>query len=120
LESLDVGLREEDVSGFASTFAQHAFDRLAEDIQTGVTVAVYDIDRVRGFLDSVDDTYDRTLVALEGTPPPSSERCDCAEDPAYALPGISQGIEVLYRPPRFGPLKQKESHSGWGCWRLIQ
>ena len=66
LEQLDIGLREGDVSGFANTFARHAFDRLTEDIQTTVTVAVYDVDRVRGFLRSVDSIYDRALTAVEG------------------------------------------------------
>jgi hypothetical protein len=117
LERLDIGLQGGDVSAFANTFAQHAFDRLAEDTQTAVSVVVYDVDRVRGFLDSVDGLYADALTALEGRPPASLERCDCAEDAAYALPGMSEGIAVLYRPPRFGPLKHKESHSGWECWR---
>ena len=119
-ERLDAGLQEGDVSGFASTFAQHAFDRLAEDTQTGVTVVVYDVDRVRGFLRSVDSTYANTLNTLNGKAPASLEHCDCAEDPAYALPAMNEGIAVLYRPPRFGPLKHKESHSGWECWKLLE
>jgi len=119
-EQLDIGLQDGDVARLADAFARHAFDRLTEDIQTAVTVVVYDVDRVQGFLDSVDGIYDHTLTALEGTTPASSERCDCAEDPAYALPGMSEGMAVLYRPPRFGPLKHKESHSGWECWRLLK
>jgi hypothetical protein len=119
-ERLDIGLREGDVSGFADTFAHHAFNRLTDDIQTAVTVVVYDVDRVRGFLHSVDSIYDYTLTTLKGKPPASIEHCDCAEDPAYALPGINEGIAVLYRPSRFGRLKHKESHSGWECWRLLK
>jgi hypothetical protein len=117
-ERLDIGSRDEDVSRFADTFAQHAFNRLTEDTQTAVTVVVYDVDRVQGFLNSVGSIYDDALTALKGKTPASIEHCDCAEDPAYALPGMNQGIAVLYRPPRFGPLKHKESHSGWECWRL--
>jgi hypothetical protein len=119
-EQLDIGLQDGDVARFADAFARHAFDRLTEDVQTAVTVVVYDVDRVRGFLHTVDGIYADTLTALQGTTPASSERCDCAEDPAYALPGMSEGMAVLYRPPRFGPLKDKESHSGWECWRLLQ
>ena len=117
---MDIGLREGDVSGFANSFAHHAFDRLTEDIQTAITVVVYDVDRVRGFLSSVDSIYDRTLTTLQGTTPESSEHCDCADDPAYALPGMNEGIAVFYRPPRFGRLTQKESHSGWECWKLLE
>jgi hypothetical protein len=117
---LDIGLREGDVSAFANTFAHDAFDRLKEDVQTAVTVAVYDVDRVQGFLHSVDSVYGHTLTTLKGKAPASIEHCDCAEDPAYALPGMNEGIAVLYRPPRFGRLQHTESHSGWECWRLLK
>jgi Clostripain family len=116
-EDLDTGLRERDVSQFANSFAHHAFDRLTADIQTTVTVVVYDVDRVQGFVDSVDSTYEYALNTLKGQTPASVERCDCAEDPAYALPGMDEGITVLYRPARFGRSKYKESHSGWECLR---
>jgi len=120
LEQLDIGLWEGDVSGLADTFARHAFDRLTEDIQTTVTVAVYDVDRIRGFLHSADSVYNRSLTAVKGKTPASIERCDCAEDPAYVLPGMNEGIAVLYRPPCFGRLQHKESHSGWECWRILK
>ncbi len=116
-ERLDVVLREEDMASFAKKFAHQAFDRLTEDIQTAVTVAVYDVERVRGYLNSVDSVYNHTLSTLKGQPPGSFEHCDCAEEPAYILPGMSEGIEVLYRPARFGRSKKKQNHSGWECWR---
>jgi hypothetical protein len=119
-ERLDVGLREGDVSWFANTFAHHAFDRLTEDVQTAVTVVVYDEHRVQGFLRSVDSTYDHALTKVKGKAPASVERCDCAEDSAYTMPGMNEGITVLYRPPNFGRLQYKESHSGWECWRLLK
>ena len=119
-ERLDIGLREGDVSGFANTFARHAFDKLTEDIQTAVTVVVYDMDRVQGFLHSVDSIYDHALITVKEKTPASIERCDCAEDPAYALPGMNEGIAVLYRPSRFGRLQHKDSHSGWECWKLLE
>jgi hypothetical protein len=119
-EQLDVGLPAGDVSAFAKTFAQYAFDRLTENIQTAVTVAVYDVDLVQGFLHSVDSVYDQALTTLKGETPASIEHCDCAEDPAYILPGMSQGVDVFYRPPRFGRLKHKQSHSGWECWRVLK
>jgi hypothetical protein len=120
LEHLDIGLRQADVSEFANTFAHHAFDTLTEDLQTAVTVVVYDVDGVRRFLSSVDSIYDRALTAMQENPPASIEHCDCAEDPAYALPGMNEGVTVLYRPSRFGRLKDKERHSGWECWRLLE
>jgi len=57
---------------------------------------------------------------VKGKASSSIEHCDCAEDPAYALPGMNEGITVLYRAPRFGRFQHKESHSGWECWRLLE
>ncbi|MDZ7859175.1 MAG: hypothetical protein U5O15_00665 [Candidatus Krumholzibacteriota bacterium] len=119
-ERLNIGLREEDVFGFAKTFARHAFDRLTEELQTAVTVVVYDMEAVRPFTRSVAGVYEQTLNSLKGITPGSIKRCDCAEDPAYVLPGINKGVTVLYRAPRFGRLKNKKSHSGWECWRFVK
>ena len=117
LERLDAGLRDGDVPAFAKKFARHAFDRLTEDLQTAITVAVYDVDRVQGFLDSVDSIYGHALAKLNGISPASVEHCDCAEEPAYVLPGMSEGVDVFYRAPRFGRSKHTQGHSGWECWR---
>ena len=120
LERLDLNLQEGDVLAFAKKFAHQSFDWLTRDIQTVVSVAVFDVDRVQDFLHSVRMTYDRTLTALKGETQSSTaaiERCDCADIPAYALPTLNEGVEVLYRPARFGRSKNKENHSGWECWK---
>ncbi len=117
-ERLDVGMRDGDVAAFAKMCARRSFDRLAAELQTEVTVGLYDVDRVRGYLRSVGGVYDRTLASLTGERPGSVEHCDCAEEPAYVLPGMSDGVEMFYRPARFGRTKNKPSHSGWECWRL--
>ena len=115
-ERLDDGLGDGDVPAFAARCAQRAFERLAEELQTGVTVSVYDVDRVREYVGSVDSAYNQALTALAGQGPGVREHGDCADNPAYALPGMSRGVDVFYRPPRFGRLKHKQGHSGWGCW----
>jgi hypothetical protein len=117
-ERLDVGLLDGDVPAFARKCAQRSFDRLTAELQTEITVGLYDVDRVRGYLRSVSGVYARTLASRTGERPGSVERCDCAEEPAYVLPGMSDGVEMLYRPARFGRMKNKPSHSGWECWRL--
>lgn len=119
-ERLDIGLRDEDVFGFAKKFARHAFDRLTEELQTAVTVVVYDMEIVLPFTRSVAGVYEQTLNSLNGMAPGSIERCDCAEDSAYAMPGMKKGVTVLYRAPRFGRMKNKKSHSGWECWRAVK
>jgi len=120
LGRLDISLRDGDVQAFAKKFARLAFDRLTRDIQTAVSVAVFDVDRVQGFLQSVHAVYDHTLTTLQGETQaslPTIERCDCADLPAYVLPAMNKGVDVFYRPARFGRSKHKQNHSGWECWR---
>jgi hypothetical protein len=122
LERLDLSLQDGDVPAFAKRFAHHAFDRLTKDIQTAVSVAVYDVDRAQEFLHSVLRIYDHTLTTLKGKTKVSMttiEHCDCAELPAYVLPTMNEGVDVFYRPARFGRSKHKQNHSGWECWRDI-
>jgi hypothetical protein len=119
-ERLDFGLRDRDMAAFAKKFASRAFDRLTEELQTSVTVAVYDAGRVQGYVNSVDSVYAHTLAALKGQRQGFVEHCDCAEDSAYVLPGMSEGVDVFYRPPRFGRSRQKQIHSGWECYRLLK
>lgn len=115
LERLDIGRQDGDVSQFAKSFARHSFDRLTRDLQTAVTVAVYDVDRVQGYLNSVESVYADALRTLDREKPTFVEHYDCAEDAAYTLPGMGAGVEVLFRPARFGREKHKDSHSGWEC-----
>ena len=114
-ERLDVGLGDGDVSAFARKCAQSSFDRLTTDIQTEITVAVYDVDRVKGYVRSVDSVYGHYLTTLQAKSPTSIEHCDCAEDSAYVRPTMSDGVEVLFRSARFGRSAKKQSHSGWEC-----
>ena len=118
-EALDIGLRDGDVSSLAMMCARQSFERLKKDIQTEITVAVYDVDRVQTFLNSVNSVYDLTLTTLKDKPSKSIEHCDCSEDSAYLQPAISDGIEVFFRPAKFGRSKQKQVHSGWECLRLL-
>ena len=120
LERLDLSVRDGDIPALARQFAQRAFDRLAGDVQTAVSVAVYDVARTQEFLRSVQSAYDQTLTTLKGEAQISlgtTEHCDCADLPAYMLPTMNDGVDVLYRPARFGRLKHKQHHSGWECWR---
>jgi len=120
LERLDFSLRDGDVPAFAKRFAHQAFDRLTKDVQTEVGVAVYDVDRVQEYLRSVHMVYDDTLTTLKGRTQASKatiEHCDCADLSKYMLPKMNEGVNVFYRPARFGRLKHKQNHSGWECWK---
>jgi hypothetical protein len=119
-ERIEIGLPDENTGEFFIKFARHAFDRLTKELQTTVTVAVYDVDRVRKYIHAIDTLYDYSLTRLIEQKPGSVEHYDCAEDTAFARPGMSEGVDVFYRPPRFGRFKQKQSHSGWECLRLLK
>jgi hypothetical protein len=117
LERLEDGQPEENMAAFAKNYAQISFDRLTEELQTTVAIAVYDVERVQRYLNSADSSYKNALTALTGMKRSSFEHQDCAEDSAYVRPEMSEGVEVFYRSPRFGRSKNKLTHSGWGCWK---
>lgn len=117
-EALEVGLSTGGVSDFAKECARQSFARLTKDIQTEITVAVYDVDLVQGFVSSVDSVYDYALTVAEGSASGGHRRCDCADDSAYVRPAMSDGVEVFYRPARFGRSAAKADHSGWECLQL--
>jgi len=119
LEHLDHRLQDKDVPAFAARFARQAFHRLISGIQTEVSIAVYDVDRVQEFLHSVHKDYDHTLTLWKGETGSSmaaNEHCDCADLPAYVMPTMHNGVEIFYRPARFGRSTNKQNHSGWECW----
>jgi len=120
LERLDLGLQDGDILAFADKFAHQSFDRLTGDIQTAVSVAVYDVDSVQEYLHSVYPAYANTLNTLSEKKksfPATIEHCDCADIPEYVLPTMNRGVNVFYRPALFGRLKSKQNHSGWECWK---
>jgi hypothetical protein len=123
LERLDTTLTRGDVPALADRFARQAFDRLTAEVQTAVSVAVYDVDRAQAYVTAVGGTYDAALTTAKSTMNASvvtMEHCDCADVPGYTLPAMNQGVNLLYRPPAFGRSRQKEHHSGWECWREVQ
>ncbi len=116
---LDSYVRNNDVSQFSNYFARQAFYRLTNEVYTAVTVAVYDVEKTQGYLHSVDSLYQHRLSVLKGQAPGSIEYVDCDEEPLYVLPGMSDGVYILFRSARFGRSKNKSSHSGWECCRSV-
>lgn len=120
LERLNVNLKDRDVPAFAKRFARQSFDKLTSSIETTVSIVVYDVTQVQNYLNSVQKDYDRTLDSLKGltqTDQAALEHCDCADIPAYQISTINNGVDILYRSAKFGRSKNKQSHSGWECWK---
>jgi len=119
LESLDIGLQDGDIPAFADRFAHQSFDRLTGDLQTTVSVAVYNVNLVKDYVNSVYAIYENKLDTLNEETQvevTTHKHCDCADIPAYVLPTMSKGVNVFYRPAIFGKSKNKLNHSGWECW----
>ena len=117
LEWLEISTEEDALSAFADRFAREAFDRLRERTLTTVTVAVYDVNRVQDFLQSVQTTSDMWPVTDEQNEPANKElqpEYYCSDDPACTTPTTSEGVKVYFRPALFGRSKDTQSHSGWG------
>ena len=117
LATLDIGPGDGDVAAFADRFAHHAFDRLVGEVQTAVSVVVYDVNATNAFRTSVAGDYDRALAMANGMPA-SVDHCDCADDSTFVRPAMNKGLTVLYRAPRFGRMKNEKRHSGWECWHV--
>ncbi len=119
LARLDLHWPGNDGPRFAQTFALQSFDRLTKNVETAVSVAVYNSDSVQEYIRAVRKGYEHTLSILnrEGQASTmSAEHCDCADVPAYVLPTMKKGVQIFYRPARFGRSKDKQGHSGWECW----
>ena len=122
LERLDSTLTGGDIPALAEQFARRAFDRLTAEVQTAVSVAVYEVDRAQEYITAVGGMYDAALSMATREQRVSGvtiEHCDCADVPGYTLPAMKEGVGILYRPPGFGRSRLKEVHSGWTCWRKI-
>jgi len=118
LEHLERSLSNSDVHNFARKVATHAFNKLSSDVQTVVSVVLYDIQAVEQYVTSVNDAYMSSLLAIQSAPTLTLAHCDCADQAPFASPLMKNGVEVLYRPAQFGRDANKLQHSGWACWKL--
>jgi hypothetical protein len=118
LEWLEINTEEGSMAAYADRFAREAFDRLSERTLTTVAVAVYDMDLVQNFLQKVQENPAVWPVAGKKNEPAHDgllTPCDCSDDPSFAIPSVTDGVKVYFRPALFGRTRNKQSHSGWGC-----
>lgn len=118
LKNLEMNLQKEVVYTFSKYYAEKSFNYLIQNVETEVSVVVYDIKKVQNYLNSVREIYINTLLkdkSLNKDYLLTSEKCDCNEIDSYSLPTISDGVYVFYRSPLFGRTKNKKNHSGWQC-----
>ena len=105
-ESGAVPLDTGKIHAVATEVARQSFNRLQENTQTEITVAVYDVQKT---------TFPQLLSNSKNWITQSTGYHDCMEDSGFDPVVAALGVEVYYRPPRFGALKNKPQHSGWEC-----
>ncbi|MCX6120569.1 MAG: hypothetical protein NTX44_02990 [Ignavibacteriales bacterium] len=114
----DSAASNETIEAWTKKFARDAFDTLAATVYTAVSVATYDASIVQTYVRTVDTIYNRSLSKVKEYPAASREHCDCSSIPEFIQPDMNRGVEVYYKPSRFGRSKHVPNHSGWECWKI--
>ena len=98
----------------ADRLAEQTYQRLSSFLQTVITLSVYDTDVTGSYLPSLNRSYqgylsDRTDIQ------PIRDNIDCATLPFFDTDKYDLGLDVWYKPPRFGQKENAAVYSGWGC-----
>lgn len=112
--------KEPDVSSLklARSMADQTYQRLEETIQTTITLALYDLENVKPYID--------TLASLISSNQKSDQfvlfqdNVDCSVINPFEADSYQQGVEMWYKPARFGRQSGRSTHSGWGCKPVAQ
>jgi len=102
-----------DSRNVAKAIAEDSFNRLSENVQTVISLAVYDLDATAGYIDRLYEK-NRSYQEIE-KPNFFRENIDCSELPFFSDSEFNAGIDTFYRPPRFGSRASADHFSGWGC-----
>ncbi len=97
---------------WANRLAERAFDRLNRRVATTVTLATYDLGRVR----PTARRMARQVAPDTSTAPTGTRHVDCRQ--VLDVPVDTAGVQVWHRPAQFGRQAGQEDHSGWGCPKL--
>lgn len=102
----------------ARMMAEKTYNRLANEILTTITLAVYDFEEVQKYRDELREF--RVSYADFNLIPLYSDNIDCKEIEIFDNERFSNGVIAWFKPARFGRASANETHSGWGCRPLIQ
>lgn len=98
----------------ANSVAQQSFDRLADFLQTTVTIGVYNLNEIQPQIPSVARTYREHLNSIQQRSL-FVDNTDCRTLPEFNQPLPSDGVTLYYQAPSFGMNSDDTNHSGWGC-----
>ncbi|MCU7494540.1 MAG: hypothetical protein HF314_01350 [Ignavibacteria bacterium] len=108
-----------DLHAYLKNFAESAFSSLKSYTRTMITITLYDLEKVKGFLDNFDFAKatggDREIRDETGSLRDNTGCIDCSTEMNFNTKAAMQGVDLFYSPPQFGKYKGKLTHSGWGC-----
>jgi hypothetical protein len=122
IDSNGLGLLEENPAispiQLAHFMADQTYRRLTREIQTTITLTVYDFEilqKHKNKLHAFAESYD-SLGLIQHV----SDNVDCNRVAFFDGETFSKGTKTWYRQARFGRNSLTETHSGWGCKPLIE
>lgn len=95
----------------ASAMAEDTFQRLSESVETSITLSLYDMNRIQPYISVLNEIHNEHT----GKNDSFEDNIDCAQRSFFNKSDYSEGVQLWYRPPKFGRQAEQESHSGWGC-----
>lgn len=96
----------------ANSMAGQTYRRLDKEIETTITLSVYDFEIVQEYIDKLHGIVTRYNTSIHTNP--FSDNIDCKQLGLFD-DEFKKGIETWYKPARFGRKSQAKTHSGWGC-----
>ena len=97
----------------AESMAEQTFRRLETDINTTITLTVYDFELIQDYKNELQN-FAREYESMKAIQY-ISDNIDCSEVEFFDDELFRRGIITWYTPAKFGRKAHTYSHSGWGC-----
>ena len=122
IDSQKLGLLESnpEISSFqlADSMASQTYRRLEKEIQTTITLSVYDLNIIKEYQNEL-----HNFVTAYGTLDQKQSflnNSDCKHTSFFDEDIFAKGVKTWYKPARFGRTSSGNTHSGWGCTPLAK
>lgn len=102
----------------AHSMAEQTYKRLEAQIQTAITLTVYDLEIIHEYKNELKD-FSMAYNDL-GRRQNYSDNDDCNQASFFDEEVFSKGLKTWYKPARFGRKSRSNTHSGWGCKPLAE
>ncbi len=93
--------------------AEDTFDMLTSTVKTPVTLALYNLSKVKYHITSL--LLHASEMSRTSIDAPNSDNIDCFESEELDISTYKYGVLTWYKSAKFGRNSSKTTHSGWGC-----